>query len=135
MVSFLDSDEFIRWMSNAKSTLRSATNDKEAGFYSWACFKAQQSAEFSAKAFLRGIGNDSFGHSVSLLLKKGSFQEQLVNLAKTVDKYYILIRDTDAWPEGTPEDYYTLENANEAIMCSELIIKGVNEKWKLLNVD
>ena len=47
MVNYLDDDEFQRWMVNAKSTLKSADNDKSSEFYNWACFKAQQAAEYA----------------------------------------------------------------------------------------
>ncbi|MGC8608999.1 MAG: HEPN domain-containing protein, partial [Thermoplasmata archaeon] len=132
MVNYLDEDEFNRWLSHAKSTLISAKNDRSSNFYNWACFKAQQSAEYAVKAYLRGTGNDSFGHSVSLLLKKCDFNDTVINLAKKIDKYYIPTRYTDAWSEGIPEDYYTLEDANEAIDCSESIISEVENKWKSL---
>ncbi len=132
MANYLYSGEFERWMASAKSTLKSAMTDRSAGFYNWACFKSQQSAEFASKAFLNGIGTYSFGHSVSLLLKKADFDIELINRAKTVDKYYILTIKTDAWAEGPPEDYYTLDNANEAIECSESIISGVEDRWKSL---
>jgi HEPN domain-containing protein len=132
MPNYLDEDEFNRWQAHARSTLRSAYIDKSSGFYNWACFKAQQSAEYSAKAFLRGIGFDSFGHSVSMLLKKGGFGEDSIKLAKKIDKYYIPTRYTDAWSEGLPEDYYTIEEAEDALECSEKVISEVDDKWKSL---
>lgn len=132
MPIYLDEDEFNRWMNHAKSTLKSAYSDESSRFFNWACFKAQQSAEFSAKAFLRGIGTDSFGHSVSMLLKKGGFSDDLIQIAKKVDKYYIPTRYTDVWSEGLPEDYYTIDDAKEALECSETIISGVENRWKLL---
>ncbi len=132
MVSYLDEDEYNRWLSNAKLTLKSAINDKSSEFYNWACFKAQQAAEYAIKAFLRGIGNDSFGHSISLLLEKSNFDKKLINKAKTLDKYYIPTRYTDAWSEGIPEDYYTLEETEEALNYSEMIIEEVENKWKSL---
>ena len=129
MGSYLDSEEFKRWISNAKSTLKSSMNDKEACFYNWACFKAQQAAEFSVKAYLRGTGNDSFGHSISMLLQKGNFDSNLINIAKKLDKYYIPTRYTDSWADGTPEDYYTKEDAFEAIELSKSIIDEIERKW------
>ncbi len=132
MVNYLDDDEFQRWMTNAQSTLKSADNDKSSEFYNWACFKAQQAAEYAVKAYLRGTGSDSFGHSVSLLLKKANFDNSIVNMAKTVDKYYIPTRYSDAWSEGTPEDYYTVEDADEAIGFCKTIIEEIWKKWKLL---
>nr|WP_237265278.1 HEPN domain-containing protein [Thermoplasma sp. Kam2015] len=69
-------------VKNAKYTPKSAHADMSTGFYSLACFKAKQTAEFAAKAYLRGIGEDSFGYSVSVLLGKAKFGEDLINLAK-----------------------------------------------------
>ena len=132
MTSYLDEDEFNRWMKNAKTTLRSAENDNSSKFYNWACFKAQQASEYAIKAYLRGTGKSSFGHSISLLLKDLDFATNLIDLAKKIDKYYIPTRYTDVWSEGTPEDYYTVEDANDAILCSQTIIKEVEAKWKLL---
>ena len=132
MPVYLDESEYNRWQSHAKSTLRSAQIDKSSGFYNWACFKAQQAAEYMAKALLRGMGIESYGHSVSQLLKNAEFNEKVLNLAKKIDKYYIPTRYTDAWSEGLPEDYYTLEDAEDAIMCAESVMIEVEERWKSL---
>ena len=124
--------EYDRWMKSAKTTLRSATNDKSSEFYNWTCFKAQQAAEYAVMAYLRGIGKCYYGHSISLLLVDLRFSKEIVDLAKNIDKYYIPTRYTDAWSEGNPEDYYTLEDASEAIGCTERIINEVEAKWKSL---
>ena len=132
MPIYLDDEEFKRWQKHARSTLSSAYIDKSSGFYNWACFKAQQAAEYAIKVYLRGTGKDSFEQSVSLLLKKVNFDDQIINVAKIIDKYYIPTRYTDAWAEGVPEDYFTVEEAAEAIDYSEFIIDEVERKWKLL---
>ena len=132
MVSYIDREEFNSWMQNAKYTLKSTDNDKSSEFYNWACFKAQQAAEYAIKVYLRGTGKDSFEQSVSLLLKKVNFDDQIINVAKIIDKYYIPTRYTDAWAEGIPEDYYTIEEAAEAIRYSEFIIDEVDNKLKSL---
>ena len=57
-------------------------------------------------------------------------------LIKSKDKQFkkncVKIKYTDVWLEGTPDDYYTVEDANDAILCSQTIIKEVEAKWKLL---
>ncbi len=65
-------------------------------------------------------------------MSKVGFDQNLVNIAKLIDKYYIPTRYTDAWPEGVPEDYYTLDEANEAIANAETVMEGVEDKWKSL---
>jgi HEPN domain-containing protein len=124
--------EYDRWMKSAKTTLRSATNDKLSEFYNWTCFKAQQASEYAVMAYLRGTGKCYYGHSISLLLVDLQFSKEIVDLAKNIDKYYIPTRYTDAWSEGNPEDYYTLEDASEAIECTERIINEIEAKWKSL---
>lgn len=67
-----------------------------------------------------------------MLLKKAGFGDNIINLAKKIDKYYIPTRYTDAWSEGLPEDYYTTEEAEDALVCSEKVISEVDEKWRSL---
>ena len=55
--------EYDRWMKSAKTTLRSATNDKSSEFYNWACFKAQHAVEYAVMAYSRGIVKCYYGHS------------------------------------------------------------------------
>ncbi|WP_337860609.1 HEPN domain-containing protein [Ferroplasma sp.] len=132
MDTYFDTEEFNRWMANAKFTLKSAINDKDSEFYNWACFKAQQSAEYAVKAYLRGTGVNAFGHSISLLLKNANFDDDTINIAKTIDKFYIPTRYTDAWPDGIPSDYYTYNDAEEAVDAAESIINEVETKWRSL---
>mgnify|MGYP000312404807 CR=1 FL=1 len=105
----LDENEFERWMKSARATLKSAEGDLERGDYNWACFKAQQAAEFAIKALLHGLGLPAYGHSISKLLTKLprdlAPQRDLIQAAKTLDKYYVPTRYVNAWAEGTPEDY------------------------------
>jgi HEPN domain-containing protein len=46
-----------------------------------------------------------------------------------LDKYYIPTIYTDSWADGTPEDYYTKEDAFEAIELSKSIIDEIEKKW------
>ena len=131
-MNFLDEDEFVRWILNARKTLESSRIDLNSAFYNWSCFKSQQAAEYAVKAYLRGTGQDSFGHSVSSLAGKAQFNANFINFGKTLDKYYIPTRYTDAWVEGIPGDYYTVEEAIEAIEDAEAIIQEVESNWKLL---
>ncbi len=57
------------WMEQAKSDLDHARSDMEHGFYEWACFSAQQSAEKAVKAVFQKMGAEAWGHSVADLLK------------------------------------------------------------------
>nr|WP_218184382.1 HEPN domain-containing protein [Aeropyrum camini] len=52
----LDCEEADRWLRQARYTLESVRSDYDGGFYSWACFKANQAAEYSLKAVLSWWG-------------------------------------------------------------------------------
>ena len=131
----LDEEEFKRWFNTALGTVRSAEGDLERGDYNWACFKAHQSAEFAVKALLRRLGLGAYGHSVSALLTAAPLQLKALNVlqqAKTLDKYYVPTRYPNAWAEGSPADYYTREDAMQAIEYARSIIRWVEEAWRSL---
>lgn len=135
--TLLDEKEYSRWMNFAKKTLQSAIGDLERGDYNWACFKAQQAAETAVKALLHGLGLPTYGHSISKLLmlivsKKIDVPENIMYYAKTLDKYYIPTRYPNAWPEGSPHEYYTEQDASNAIRYAENIIMWVENLWKYL---
>jgi len=133
----LDEAEYSRWISMARKTLESARGDLERGDYNWACFKAQQSAEFSLKALHHGLGLLGHGHSLSRLLRelrdKGlEAGEELIEHAKALDKLYVPTRYPNAWAEGSPHEYYTRSDAEEAIRAAEEVLRWVEGVWRSL---
>lgn len=131
-MSPLDYQEFERWYSSAEKTLKSAESDHKSAFYNWSCFKSQQASEFAVKAYLRGIGSPSYGNSVSHLMIEAGFEKDIVNMAKAIDKYYIPTRYTDAWSEGTPEEYYSYNDSTDSISIAREILDDVRKKWMSL---
>jgi len=134
----LDQEEFKRWLNMAKQTLKSAKLDLEGEFYNWACFKSHQSAEYAVKALIRGIGEQSYGHSVYKLLAtlnklRFSVPSKLISFAKTLDQYYTPTRYPDVWIEGVPYEYYSKETAEKAIEYASRIINWVEETWRKLS--
>jgi HEPN domain-containing protein len=129
----LNEREFNRWIKSAKHTLESAKVDKDNGFYNWACFKAQQAAEIATKAYFYGIGEPKTGHSIAHLLQLiPNTSLDLINKAKYLDKMYIPTRYPNAWSSETPDFYYTLSEAEQAINYAKDIINFIEERWKLL---
>ena len=132
-----DKDEFERWLSQAEYTLKSAQNALSAGFYSWACFKAQQAGEYAVKALLLGIGVMAYGHSIKKLLdvlsKHVHVPEELFDDARLLDRHYIPPRYPDAYIEGAPYEYYGRRDAESAIASARRIlefIRGVASAFK-----
>jgi HEPN domain-containing protein len=130
--SLFDEEEFLRWMKQAEHTLTSAQRDATEGDYGWACFKAQQAAEYATKALLRGLGLPAFGHSVLGLVgemeKQGlSIAEEVRQCARTLDRHYIPPHYANAYPAGSPFEYYDRETAEKAIACAEAVLRAVQE--------
>ena len=125
-----DSQEYERWIKQALYTLSLIDSDISCGGYSWACFKAQQAAEYALKALLRGVGRPAFGHSVKKFVEElvefcGIVPEDVFECAIMLDKMYIPTRYPDAFPEGSPYEYYTRNDAEKAKRCAEKIIEWV----------
>jgi HEPN domain-containing protein len=130
--SLFDEEEFSRWMKQAEHTLTSAKGDATGGDYGWACFKAQQAAEYATKALLRGLGLPAFGHSVLGLVgemeKQGlPIAEDVRQCARTLDRHYIPPRYPDAYPVGSPFEFYDRETAEKAVVCAQAVLEVVQE--------
>lgn len=115
------------WFRQAKRDLESARKQLEGGFFEWACFIAQQSAEKAVKAAYQKLGADAWGHSVSDLLKglteKLEVVDDLIDRARQLDKFYIPARYPNGWASGSPAEYITKEDAENAICDSEKILQ------------
>ena len=114
-------------MEQAERDLERAKLDVEHGFYEWACFTAQQSAEKAIKALGMKIGIDLWGHSLTAMLealeRKVNVPESVERLAKLLDKYYIPTRYPNGFASGKPADYFTLDEAQEAVDAAGEILR------------
>lgn len=115
------------WINQAKWDLQHANNDLDHGFYDWACFSAQQSAEKAVKAVFQKMGAEAWGHSVADLLKELSkiklIPEELLDGALELDKAYIPARYPNAHPSGSPYGRYTNGEAKRLTKHAENIIR------------
>lgn len=113
-------------MDEAQGDLEHAESDLRGGFYSWACFSAQQAAEKAVKAVFQWRGAEAWGHSVADLLKELARSEpvpkELMNGAFELDKAYIPTRYPNAHPSGSARTRYTEEEARRHIAHAERII-------------
>lgn len=131
-VDCFDFDGFQRWMAQSEQTLRSAYVDAEHEFYNWACFKAHQAGEYSVKAILNGLGVSAIGHSVLVLLNLLNDEgihipDNLFADARTLDRHYIPPRYADAYPSGSPFEFYDEQTASGALRASERVIEFVRK--------
>ncbi len=132
--------EYERWMKQAEKTLRSALRDLEGKDYEWASFKAQQAAELAVKALLRGMGFAPIGHSITKLLRNlrdegVEVPRELFHRAMELDRNYIAPRYPDAYPEGSPFEYYSEDIALEMIDYAEEVLSFVKRTAENLTRD
>ena len=115
------------WMDQAEGDLEHAKNDLRCGFYDWACFSAQQSAEKALKAVFPTLGGEAWGHSVydSLLnlRDREKVDEELLDRALELDKAYIPARYPNAHPSSSPRRRYTRNEAERMIRYAEEIFR------------
>lgn len=133
LISMMDASEFERWFNQAVHTHDSARRDYEDTDFDWACFKCQQAAEFALKALLRGAGKLGIGHSLLKLTKEiealGIDVNEIKKCSLTLEKFYIPTRYPDAYPEGSPYEFYDVEEAEKALDCCLTIIEFVRGKY------
>lgn len=125
-----DAEEYGRWLAQARHTQASALRDLAAGDHAWSCFKSQQAGEYGLKALLRGVGRPAHGHSLVRLIRE--LQEAgletprgVMEAAQTLDRHYVPTRYPDAYPEGSPHEYYNEKVAREAASEADKVIAWV----------
>lgn len=115
------------WIDQAKGDLEHARNDLQYGFYDWACFSSQQSAEKAVKAVFQKKGAEAWGHSVSDLLielaKSHTVDAGLIDSGLELDKAYIPARYPDAHPSGSPRHRYTKAEAERLVEHARRIVE------------
>lgn len=115
------------WFSQAVHILKQAKWNLEGEFFDGVCFLAQQSAEMATKALCLHYKLECWGHAISRLfhiLKSDILiPESIVDLGKKLDKYYIPTRYPNGFERGAPKDYFTKQEAEEAIDNAEEIIE------------
>ncbi len=123
-------EEAMRWLNQAERDLGAATVLQEKEFYESACFHAQQASEKALKSLLFMKGQRTVvTHSTRELYRevKKIFREfkDLGRASMELDKHYIPPRYPDAFPSGSPYEYYTREDADKCIKYAESILAEV----------
>jgi HEPN domain-containing protein len=123
----LVANRYSDWFRQAEADLQHAQHALESGDYEWSCFAAQQAAEKAVKAVFQKEGMEAWGHTVTVLL--GSLpssmkpSEDLLNRARSLDKHYIPSRYPNGFDSGAPTDFYTKDEAQDAITYAREILE------------
>lgn len=112
-------------MAQAKRDLEHAAKDVADGYYEHACFEAQQAA---VKAVYLRLHADAWGHRVARLLEEVDLgasrpSPELIDDAKLLDQYYVPTRYPNGFESGTPMDFFTKEQAADAVRRADKIIR------------
>jgi len=122
------------WLNQAIRDLQHAREDMQNKYYEWACFSAQQAAEKAIKALYQALGIDVWGHSTWRLLDNLPEQykptQELIDIARELDRFYLPTRYPNMHPSGAPYEYYTKSDALRAIEIAERIIQFCKNKIK-----
>ena len=115
------------WFSQAEHLLKQAKWSIKGDFFDGVCFLAQQSAEMAIKSLCLHFKLECWGHAISRLLpsleEDISIPSTILDIGKKLDKYYIPTRYPNGFEIGAPKDYFTSQEAEEAIENAEEIIE------------
>jgi HEPN domain-containing protein len=111
--------EALRWYLQGAKDSKTAEKNARAGDFEISCFLFQQAAEKVLKAYLMLQGERVVtGHSTAGLARSCQrYDEGYAALARPcaeLDVLYIPTRYPYALPEGTPYEFFTLEQAQKA---------------------
>jgi HEPN domain-containing protein len=115
------------WMKQAVRDLKTAEDMARSGSFEWSCFVAQQAAEKAVKAVFQKLSAAAWGYSLlelmKVLSKKTTVSEDLLNCARTLDRYYLPTRYPNSFESGSPYEYFTRKDAEDALVYSKRIIE------------
>jgi len=115
------------WLRQAERDLEQARWSLEGGYPELACFLSQQAAQKAVKALCQAKKVEARGHMITRLLEAVSVEvtaaPEVLSAAKALDRHYIPARYPNSFETGTPADYYTSEDAQDAIGHAQRIIE------------
>jgi len=115
------------WINQADRDVKAAESLMKDESYEWSCFIAQQAAGKAIKAVFQKLNAAAWGHSlfelIKILSKREGVDDNLINCAKSLDKYYIPTRYPNGFETGSPYEYFTRSDAEGAVVCARRIIE------------
>jgi len=111
------------WFRQAQYDLEKARLNLQWQYFEWACFTAHQAAEKAVKAVYYAHHGEARGHGVrELLTLLGlTVSDAVFEQATFLDRFYIPTRYPNGLPAGVPHDYFSRQDAAQAIAAAEAI--------------
>ena len=120
-------NRFWDWFRQGEADLQLARHASDGAHFEWACFAAQQAAEKALKAVYLSHGQDAWGHTLTALVGQMpdpiSAPRKVIHAAQVLDKHHIPTRYPYGFDSGAPADFYTEQEAQDAIEKAEQIIE------------
>ena len=115
-------------MAQARRDLEHARKDVTDQYYEHSCFGAQQAAEKAVKSVYMRHHSEGWGHRVGKLLQEVesiglTASAQLIDDARLLDQFYVPTRYPNGFESGAPMDFFTEEQARDAVRRAENIIR------------
>ncbi|CAN5594471.1 hypothetical protein BH20ACT2_BH20ACT2_03100 [soil metagenome] len=135
----LDGDELRRWRAKAEETLAASQLMADHGRAAWACFLAEQGAQFAVKGLLHAVGAEAWGHDLVALVGRieaatGTAPSGAVVAAgRRLARHYIPSRYPDAHPGDGPDEHYGAEDAAQARSDADEVLAFVDRLWSRIS--
>jgi len=115
------------WLAQSERDLDQARASRADGRHEWSCFAAQQAAEKAVKALHLSLGQEAWGHVVSRLLDELPIPvgEDLLDMARGLDSFYVATRYANGHAEGAPFEHYGKLQSQQGIEYAGAILEFV----------
>ena len=118
------------WFRQSKDDLLWAQETLDSQRYAQACFAAQQVGEKAIKALAFSRGNDEVrSHSILEISHALGENDEIEQIAMRLDQYYISARYPDAFPSGAPFEFFTRDQASEAVGFAARLVELIAERF------
>ncbi|MBF0314270.1 MAG: HEPN domain-containing protein [Oligoflexia bacterium] len=119
------------WWAQAENDLLWAKDSLSHGHFAQTCFIAQQVAEKALKSLALHQGYEKVkSHAISTITKELKINGELEIMGKKLDLYYISSRSPDAFTEGAPFEFFTEDQAREAISFADKFLEKIRALFK-----
>jgi HEPN domain-containing protein len=127
-------DRSLDWLRQARDDLLWARDTLAAARYAQACFVAQQVAEKAIRALALKQGHsEARSHSILEIARAMGMNDETARIAKRLDQYYISTRYPDAFATGSPFEYFTQEQAEEAVRLASRMVQMASDVFEAEN--
>ena len=100
------------------------------GHFAQACFVAQQVGEKAIKSLAYARGAEVIrSRSILAIARELKINSEIERAAQILDQYYITARYPDALPDGYPGQFFTEEQAREAVDLAALILSRASAEF------